>query len=339
MTTTTRTATKTATKAPRKGPAAAKAKSAAVVRKAGAPGHVLVGPVPRQPWRTDLVEPVLSFVVYGIPAAQGSKRYAGHRNGKPVLKEQSDAVAPWRDAVREMARQAIQAWVKAHGRPWASLDEAVMVSAVVTVPATGASTTRGDVYATGTPDLDKMERAIGDALAPVPLKPSDGTGYGDAAKAKAREAMMATRRRTCVLHDDSRIVVWDHCAKVYPSTTVDSLGFSGVTIQVWRMSDLDAVGRKPRWTDEQGSTWMTASDLATWARPLTGETWAAAAGRLWGDPAAVLSAATGPVPLRGRGASDPALRTILRALALDGPRTPVEVFDEPFDHEVRPCPL
>ena len=40
-----------------------------------------------------------------------------------------------------------------------------------------------------------------------------------------------------------------------------------------------------------------------------------------------------PVLLRGRGVGDPALRTILRVLALSGPVTPVEVVDEPYEHE------
>lgn len=318
----------------RQGKAAARAKAAAVVKKAGAPGHVLNGAeVPHYQFRTDIVPPLLTFVVYGIPAGQGSKRYAGHRNGKPVLKEQSDAVEPWRDAVREMSKQAIRAWVAENGRPWVALDEPVMVSPVVTVPGSEAATRRGDIYATGTPDLDKMERAIGDALAPTPLKPSDGTGYSDTHRERIRATMMADRRKQAVLHDDSRIVAWDHALKVYPSTTADSLGFSGVTIRIWRMRDLDAAARRPRWRDADGVWWMTAADLATWARPLTLEPWADAAARLWADPDLVLAAPVGPVLLRGRGVADPALRSILRALALTGPQTLVEVFDEPFETE------
>lgn len=317
----------------RSGAARAKAKSAAVVRKAGAPGHILETRVPRVPYRTDLVDPVLSFVVYGIPAGQGSKRPV-MRGGKPILVEQSDFVAPWRDAVREMSKQALRAWAKEHGRPWEALTEPVMISAVVTVAATAAATARGDVYATGTPDLDKMQRAIGDALAPTPLKPSDGAGFGDAAKRRLRDAMMADRRRLCVLHDDSLVVAWDHCLKVYPSTTVDSLGFSGATIQVWRMNEIIAATRSPRRIDDAGVAWMSAADLSAWSRPLTGETWDTAAARLWADPHRILTAPAGPVPLRGRGVSDDALRIILRALATVGPHALLPVHDEPYDWQV-----
>lgn len=308
----------------------AKARSAAVVKQAGAPGHVLSpGEVPRLPWRTDLVPPLLSFVVYGVPAPQGSKAFKGFSGGKPVLKEQSDLLEPWRDAVREMSRRAIQGWESREGRVWRALDEPVMVSAVVTVPATEAATARRDTYATGTPDLDKLQRAIGDALAPRPLKPSDGAGYGTDAKTKIRSTMMADRRKRTVLHDDSRIVAWDHCMKVYPATTVDSLGFSGATIQVWRMADLEVAARRPARTAD-GLAVMSAADVACWGRPLTGETWAQAAERLWADPGAVLAAADGPVVLRGRGLSDDALRTVLRLLALSGPTSTVAVIDEPI---------
>lgn len=76
-----------------------------VVDKAGTTGHVLEpGSVPTEELRTDLVDPVLSFVVYGVPAPQGSKSFAGFRGGKPILKEQSEGLDPWRTAVRQMAK-------------------------------------------------------------------------------------------------------------------------------------------------------------------------------------------------------------------------------------------
>ena len=310
--------------------ATARARNAQVVRDAGSPGHVLnPADVPRRGWRTDLVDPVLSFVVYGIPAGQGSKRPAGTRNGKPIMKEESEYVAPWRDAVREMARQAIRTKTKITKTPWVAIDAPVMISAVVTVPATKASTDRGDTYHQGTPDLDKMERAIGDALAPTPLKPSDGKGLTEAHRRKVRDEMMAKRRRTCVLHDDSRIVVWDHVTKVYPSTTVDSLGYPGVLIQVWLMSELDRANRKPV-RHRDGQTQMLAADLAAWARPETGETWEDAARRLWrDDPDSIMNADDAPVVLRGRAISDDSMRTALHAVALHSPATPVVVVDEP----------
>lgn len=308
--------------------ARAKAKAASVVREAGAEGH-LVPQVPRRTFRTDLVPPVLSFVVYGVPAPQGSKEFKGYRGGKPVLVEQSKGVDPWRDAVRRMARKAIQDHAKRTGRPWSALDEPVMVSAVVTMGATEAATKRGDIYATGTPDLDKLERAIGDALAPAAMSPSVGKGLPEAARKQVREKTMAQRRAQSVLHDDSRIAVWDHVCKVYPSTTVDSLGYSGVTIRVWLMKDLERAERKPV-VRRSGSLFMQAQDLRAWARPLSGLSWDDEAAQQWKSPQAVLSA-EGPVVLRGRGINEVGIRATLRALALLGPTSLIEVVDEPLE--------
>lgn len=56
----------------------------------------------------------LTIVVYGRPAPQGSKRYAGHRlNAKSgrisaVLVEQSKRVKPWRALVTTAVRQAMR---------------------------------------------------------------------------------------------------------------------------------------------------------------------------------------------------------------------------------------
>lgn len=319
-----------ATRAPGKpisSAARAKSKHAAVVQQAGALGHV-VDEVPTQTFRTDLVAPVLRFVVYGVPAPQGSKRYAGHRGGKPVLKEQSDGLGPWRDAVRTVARMATQDWSRRTGSEWKALDEEVMVSATVTIPHTAAAQARGDIYATGTPDLDKLQRAIGDALAPPPLSPSDAKGMSEPMRTKVRSEMMRQRRAVSVLHDDSRIVVWERPKKVYPSTTVDSLGYPGVTIQVWRMSDLNRAAQKPAILVE-GNPHMRADDLRSWSRPLSGRGWDDEASHLWQTPEAIWSDKDETVVLRGRGISEQGARIVLRELALRGPSALIRVVDEP----------
>lgn len=306
--------------------AKAKMRSAKAVAEAGAPGHVLKpSEVPQSKWRTDIVDPTLSFVVYGVPAPQGSKSFGGFRGGKPVLKEQSDALAPWRKAVREMARQAINEWSRRTGDQWEALDEPVMVSAVVTVPATAAATKRGDIYATGTPDLDKLERGIGDALAPTPLKPGEGDGYGAAAKDKIRSKLMEQRRKLAVLHDDSRIVVWDHCVKVYPRTTSDSLAYSGVTIRIWRMSDLEAAAATPI-TNTPAGTEMTAGDMRQWVRPSTGETWPEIAQRFLAEPQHTPDP-TEPIRITRRTVDDHGARSLLTALIAHGPnhRIPITI--------------
>lgn len=306
--------------------ARAKLRSEKAVANAGTPGHVLApGEVPQVKWRTDLVDPVLSFVVYGVPAPQGSKEFKGFRGGKPVLKEQSDGLAPWRKAVREMSRQAILDWTRRTGRAWVALDEAVMVSAVVTVPATAAATARGDVFAINPPDLDKLQRGIGDALAPSPLKPGEGDGYGDAARVKIRSELMAQRRKQAVLHDDSRIADWDHCVKVYPSTIPDSLGYSGVTIRVWRMSDLEAAHSRPVVDGEKGS-WMTAGDMRQWVQPSSGETWPEITQRLLEEPQEIPEL-TAPIRVIRRTLDEDGARRLLAELLANGPaaQLPVKV--------------
>ena len=213
-------------------------RNALVQARAGRQGVVLDEPaqVPSFVWPIAQVEPVIGFVVYGQPAPQGSKRIAC-RNGRPVVKEASDSLAPWRDSVRTVARQAIRAWSSRQGKSWEPLDCPVLVQAVLTMPATEASHRRGDVFPTGAPDVDKLERGVGDALSPVPVSPNEFRGVPPKRAARLRKELLESRRRESVLWDDSRIVSWD-ARKVFPSTTVDSLAWPGVMIRVWRAEDL-----------------------------------------------------------------------------------------------------
>ena len=48
----------------------------------------------------------LSFYVDGRPAPQGSKKYMGHRGGKPILLESSKGLKEWREKIAWHARQA-----------------------------------------------------------------------------------------------------------------------------------------------------------------------------------------------------------------------------------------
>lgn len=293
------------------------AKNARVVREAGMPGVVL-GPsdVPHTQWRTDLVEPILAFAVYGVPAPQGSKQ-GFIRGGKVVLKEQSAGLDPWRKAVRQVATMAVTEWSRATGKRWVALNEPVVIRPSITMPPTKAATSSHRVYCTSTPDLDKLLRAIGDALSPVPLKPKEGTEYGPARTAQVRQQMMEQRRTIAVLHDDSCIVAWDRPQKVYPAATPDALGYPGVTIEVFRMNDLDLAATRPV-VSHEGGLGMRAADFASWVRHNSGQAWASVAARLWQDPAMVFNAA--PVAMiQGRTVADSAALTGLRVLALEGP--------------------
>ena len=108
----------------------------------------------------------LSFFVPGKAAAQGSKRHVG----RGVMVEMSKDLPAWRTAVADAARTAHQ------GRP--PIDGPVAVALTVYVQRPKA--TRFKTYPAGPKDLDKQQRAVGDAL----------TASG-------------------VIRDDARIVHWD----------------------------------------------------------------------------------------------------------------------------------
>lgn len=93
---------------------------------------------------------MLSFVAYGIPRPQGSKRYIG--NGRFV--EASD-VKPWRASIAKAAEAAMS---ELNLPPF---DEPVVVTAVFFLPRP-SSVKR--IWPSVAPDTDKLCRAIGDGL-------------------------------------------------------------------------------------------------------------------------------------------------------------------------------
>lgn len=104
----------------------------------------------------------LNVFVPGKPAAQGSKKYVGHRRsaktGKmaPVLLEQSRAVKPWRELVAEVV--ALH-W---RGRPLLTCALGVRLQFVMPRPV-GTPRSRTPL-AIKRPDCDKLSRSIFDAL-------------------------------------------------------------------------------------------------------------------------------------------------------------------------------
>jgi crossover junction endodeoxyribonuclease RusA len=97
----------------------------------------------------------LDMWVPGRPAAQGSKRHVG--GGRLV--EQSKAVAPWRTTVSWYAAQ-----VYGHHAP---LDGPLQVELDFVMPRPAATPKRATPPAIRRPDLDKLQRAILDALSAV----------------------------------------------------------------------------------------------------------------------------------------------------------------------------
>jgi len=96
----------------------------------------------------------LHVIVHGAPATQGSKK-AFLRGKKIVMVEMDEKLPGWRSAVEASARLAA-------GPGWKAIDAAVSISGEVRLLKPG--TTKYPDAPAGTPDLDKLQRAIGDAL-------------------------------------------------------------------------------------------------------------------------------------------------------------------------------
>jgi len=96
----------------------------------------------------------LRVIAHGAPATQGSKK--GFIRGRKVVMVEMDEKLPgWRAAVEAAARLAA-------GPKWETIDGAVSVSGEIQL--LKPRTTKYPDYPAGPPDLDKLQRAIGDAL-------------------------------------------------------------------------------------------------------------------------------------------------------------------------------
>ena len=95
----------------------------------------------------------LSVFIAGHPAPQGSKRHVG--NG--VMIESSKKVKPWRSDIRS-------GLLDEGGNPHASFDGAVHTHLEFVMPRPGSTPKRSTPPATKKPDLDKLVRAVFDAI-------------------------------------------------------------------------------------------------------------------------------------------------------------------------------
>lgn len=102
---------------------------------------------------------LVEFEVIGTPAAQGSKRHVG--NG--VMVETAKGHKPWRQAVAAAARDVAE-----HDDVAAPFDEPLRLSVVFrfAMPKSRKAAVRrnGVGPKVSAPDLDKLVRAVGDAL-------------------------------------------------------------------------------------------------------------------------------------------------------------------------------
>lgn len=99
----------------------------------------------------------VEFFVPGIPQPQGSKRGFVSANGKVSLVEASAGVKPWRSDVKVFAAEAMRDRTLLTGPVYLHCD--FIMKRPLSTPKT-----KPTPPATKKPDLDKLLRAIGDAL-------------------------------------------------------------------------------------------------------------------------------------------------------------------------------
>jgi crossover junction endodeoxyribonuclease RusA len=114
---------------------------------------------------------VIAFTVHGEPAPQGSKTVGRSKAGAAFVREDNPATGPWRNAVTAAAVEAME------GRPPISGPARLEVDFVFGRPRSHYRTGKhaGELkasashYRASRPDVDKLVRAVGDALAGVVL--------------------------------------------------------------------------------------------------------------------------------------------------------------------------
>jgi Holliday junction resolvase RusA-like endonuclease len=126
-------------------------------------------------------EPALTITVHGLPAAQGSKAYKGHRTSRKtgrrvaVLVEQSKAVKPWREKVTTAAAQAMildHLGLQPIYQP--VVTGAIRVDITFTMPKPTSAPKRRRTYPKTRPDIDKLQRAAFDGISDAGVWEDDG---------------------------------------------------------------------------------------------------------------------------------------------------------------------
>jgi Holliday junction resolvase RusA-like endonuclease len=147
---------------------------------------------------------VLSIVVYGDPAPQGSKKFVGMIAGRGMLVESSKRVKPWRQDVVAAAREVVAGQ--------APLDGALVVRMVFTLPKPASAPKRKRTWPNKKPDVSKLARSTEDALVTAGA-----------------------------ITDDARIVEYSRLAKVFPNEDPEALSSPGVRIAIRRLEDSQQV--------------------------------------------------------------------------------------------------
>jgi crossover junction endodeoxyribonuclease RusA len=153
----------------------------------------------------------LTVFVAGQPAPQGSKRGFATKSGKVAMVESSKAVKPWRESIRA-------ALLDEHGRPRAYFDGPVCVELRFVMRRPLSTPKRSTPPAVKKPDIDKLARAVLDAISSAGAWPDDSHVTG----------LFATKRIAeleeppgCEITIES--MPWSGHANDYPTITVEQL--------------------------------------------------------------------------------------------------------------------
>lgn len=145
----------------------------------------------------------INFIVFGSPAAQGSKKFVGmNKQGHGIMVEMSKKLKPWREDVKRVAEQ-VRVDPRALVGNVFPLDGPLVVRMVFTLPKPVSSPKRRRVWPMKTPDLSKLARSTEDALTQAGL-----------------------------WRDDARVVEYERLAKVYPREDPEALDAPGVRIEI-----------------------------------------------------------------------------------------------------------
>lgn len=139
----------------------------------------------------------MEFVVVGMPAPQGSKKFVGTtKTGRGIMVESSKKVRPWRMDVKAAAELARED----HGGMFAG---PLRVSMVFTLPKPASAPKKRQTWPDRKPDLSKLVRSTEDAISDAGL-----------------------------WEDDARIVEFGRVAKVFPGEDPEALSMPGVRIRI-----------------------------------------------------------------------------------------------------------
>jgi Holliday junction resolvase RusA-like endonuclease len=149
---------------------------------------------------TQVTTPLLTIIVFGDPAPQGSKRFVGiaKHTGRGILVEQSKKVKPWRQDVAAAAREAVSG-----GK---ALDGNLAVRMVFTLPKPVSAPKTRRTWPNKRPDISKCCRSTEDALVTAGA-----------------------------IADDARIVEYSRLAKVFPNEDPEALSSPGVRIEIRKL--------------------------------------------------------------------------------------------------------